>query len=498
MARIDSLLSIAISQGANELRIGSNREPGIFAFGTPLRLNIPSMSDNVMRELMGDILSPEREEIIHTKGSIEAPYRSAKAGSFMVTISSRPNGLEAVFVSVGEYDRAEPAVSTTTAAAPAMAHVTSRPVKPAPQPAYIAACGVNGGVLPSPLLDRLLARAYSIGASDLHLREGALPTARVDGRLSRFNDEQYVVMHDMFTWDDESEIRLARGDSIDASADITNIGRVRLHLYSTSEGPAAAVRILPIVAPSLKSLGLPLALDDLAMLPNGLVLLCGATGSGKSTTLAAIAQEALLRRSIMLVTLEDPIEYALTESSCSLVRRRWIGRDTADFASGLRDALREDPDVLLVGEMRDPETISLALTAAETGHLVLASIHSRSAASAVERIVDSYPSESQLQVRVQLAESLRAVVAQRLLPRAHGGGRVAAVEVLRGSRAVASMIRDGKTEQIATALQSGQREGMITLERCLANLVKARAIKAGDAKSAANDLDTLGVYLDKL
>jgi twitching motility protein PilT len=179
------------------------------------------------------------------------------------------------------------------------------------------------------------------------------------------------------------------------------------------------------------------------------------------------------------------------------VRRRWIGRDAPDFASGLRDALREDPDVILVGEMRDPETISLALTAAETGHLVLSSIHSRSTASAVERIVDSYPPERQRQVRVQLAESLRAVVAQRLLPRARGGGRVVAVEVLRGTRAVASLIREGKTEQLATALQSGQREGMITLERCLANLVQAGDLKIDDAKGAANDPDSLGVYLGK-
>lgn len=500
MARIDSLLSIAVDQGANELRIGSDREPGIFSFGAPLRLNIPSMSVNVMREMMGDILSAEREEIIRTKGSVEATYQSAKAGSFLVTISSRPDGLDAVFVSAGEHDIAEQDASPvmTATAARAMVDVTPYPVKPAQPAASTAACGVKGEVFPSPLLEILIARADSIGASDLHICEGSLPTLRIDGRLHRLDDVPAVVMHDMFKWDGDAEARLTQGGSVDAASDVMNIGRVRLHLYSTSKGLAAAVRILPTVAPSLRSLGLPLALDDLAMLPNGLVLLCGATGSGKSTTLAAIAQEALLRRSIMLVTLEDPIEYDLAESACSLVRRRWIGRDAPDFASGLRDALREDPDVLLVGEMRDQETISLAITAAETGHLVLTSIHSRSAASAVERIVDSYSPESRRQVRVQLAESLRAVVAQRLLPRAHGSGRVAAVEVLRGSRAVASMIRDGKMEQIATALQSGQREGMITLERCLANLVKARAIRADDAKSAANDPDTLGAYLDKL
>jgi twitching motility protein PilT len=254
------------------------------------------------------------------------------------------------------------------------------------------------------------------------------------------------------------------------------------------------------------------------MLPNGLVLVCGATGSGKSTTLAAIAQEALRRRSVLLVTLEDPIEYGLAPSSRSLVRRRWIGHDAPSFASGLRDALREDPDVILVGEMRDPETIGLALTAAETGHLVLASMHSRSAVSAIERIVDAYAPERQRQIHVQLADALRAIVAQRLVPRARadlaidaisqpnrglvargrsGGGRVPAIEVLRGNHAVACLIREGKTEQIASAIQSGRRDGMITLERCLADRVQAGEIKVEDARAVANDLDSLAVYLGK-
>jgi twitching motility protein PilT len=198
-----------------------------------------------------------------------------------------------------------------------------------------------------------------------------------------------------------------------------------------------------------------------------------------------------------LITLEDPIEYALAPSSRSILRRRWIGRDTPDYAHGLRDALREDPDVILIGEMRDPETIGLALTAAETGHLVLASIHSRGAASALERIVDAYAPERQRQVRVQLAEGMRAIVAQRLLPRARGAGRIPAVEVLRGTRAVASLVREGKTEQIATAIQSGKREGMVTLERCLADMVHAGDIRLEDARAVANDPDSLGTYLGK-
>jgi twitching motility protein PilT len=245
----------------------------------------------------------------------------------------------------------------------------------------------------------------------------------------------------------------------------------------------------------LSSLGLPVSIDDLAFAPHGLVLVCGATGSGKSTTLAALAQEALRRRSIVLVTLEDPIEFALAPGTASLVRRRLVGRDTPDFAGGLRDALREDPDVLLVGEMRDPETISLALTAAETGHLVFASIHSRSAASAIDRIVDSYPADGQAQIRVQLADSLRAILVQRLLPKARGGGRIAVVELLRGTHAVGSMIREGKTAQLPTLIQSGKREGMLSLERCLADRVQAGEIRAEDAKAAANDPGSLAQYL---
>jgi twitching motility protein PilT len=178
-----------------------------------------------------------------------------------------------------------------------------------------------------------------------------------------------------------------------------------------------------------------------------------------------------------------------------VARQRQIGRDVKDFATGLRDALREDPDVLLIGEMRDPETISLALTAAETGHLVLASLHSRSAASAVERIVDAYAPERQAQIRVQLADALRAVVAQRLVPRASGEGRVVAVEVLRGTHAVANAVREARTGSLQSAIQAGKKEGMIPLERCLAELVQRRHVLADDARAVANDPSALAAYL---
>jgi twitching motility protein PilT len=254
--------------------------------------------------------------------------------------------------------------------------------------------------------------------------------------------------------------------------------------------------VLPRVVPRLDELNFPVSLSELVQVPHGLVLVCGPTGSGKSATLAALAVEALRQRGGVLISLEDPIEYALgDEPGAGLVRQRQIGRDVRDFGSGLRDALREDPDILLIGEMRDTESISLALTAAETGHLVLASLHSRSAAATVERIVDSYAPERQQQIRVQLADALRAVIAQRLLPRAKGGGRVVALEILRGNHTVANLIREGKTAQIVSVIQAGKKDGMLPLERCLADLVRSGQITREVALAAGNDVSSLQSYL---
>jgi twitching motility protein PilT len=260
---------------------------------------------------------------------------------------------------------------------------------------------------------------------------------------------------------------------------------------------AAAIRLLPAHAPSLKSLNLPLSLESLAQVAHGLVLVCGATGAGKSSTLAALARQALENRSIVVVTLEDPIEFQLSSGPRSIVRQRQLRRDVPDFANGLREALRSDPDLILVGELRDAETIRLALTAAETGHLVLASLHSGSASSCVERIIDAYPNEQRSQIRVQLADALRAVVVQKLVPNARGQGRVPALEVLRVNHAVANVIREGKTAQLGTLIQSGSRDGMLSLERCLADFVQSGAVSVAAARDAANDQDSLSMYLGK-
>jgi twitching motility protein PilT len=513
MARIDSILGIVRQQGANELRVGVDREPRMFAGGVRKKLSIPATSEETLRTLLGEILSPEREAEMRTRGSAQMSYDAGPLGTYSVTLTARDAGFEVVLLSatalVGQVappaaaqplKPALPEARSGNLAPRAQPPLPAAPVQPQAPPAPIAERPPLTAATASDRLEQLLRRAIALTASDLHLAERETPFVRVDGTLARLDahdDEPIEDLAALLPLDSAMWSRVRGGDSVDLALEVPGAGRVRVHVYPSASGPVAAIRLLPPAAPSFASLNMPFAFDDLIDLPHGLVLVCGAAGSGKSTTLAALAEEALHRRSLVLVTLEDPIEYTLTPSPTSLLRRRQIGRDVRDFATGLRDSLRADPELLLLGELRDPETIALALTAAETGHLVLASMHSGSAASAVERIIDAFPAARQQQVRLQLAESLRAIVAQRLLRRARGEGRIPAVEVLRVTRAVASLIREGRTAQIASALQSGRREGMIALERCLADRVQAGEVRLEDAYAAANDSETLAIFLSR-
>jgi twitching motility protein PilT len=464
-------------------------------------------SDSELRHLMGELLSSERDEQLHAGKRVELAYDGGSLGAYHVVIAPRAGeeGFDAVFVLTRAREPAKaapalaptPGVGTSPASTPASAPASTPASALAPAPALAPA---HTPTL-SPDLANLLAHAAAMRASDVHVRAGEPAHVRVDGRLRPLTDDAGVDTEQLLAGclDAAALARLASGTSVDLALDVPDAGRFRVNVYRTGEGLAAAFRLLVGAAPALSSLKLPVPLDDIVDLPHGLVILCGPTGSGKTTTLAALAAEALRRRSVALITLEDPIEYVLrgVSPSGSLVRQRQIGRDVRDFATGLRDALREDPDVLVVGEMRDAESISLALTAAETGHLVLTSLHSRSTASAVERIVDTYPPERQVQVRVQLADALQVVVAQRLLPRARGSGRVVALEVLRVTHAVASAIREGKTAQIPGMVQSSRREGMIPLERCLADLVQSGTIALDTARAVANEPPSLESYLAK-
>jgi twitching motility protein PilT len=486
MARINSLLSILVDQNANELRLASDREPKMLAFGTPTRLAMPKMDGDTVRSFLTEIVTDEHQDALNASGQVETEYDAGAIGRFRVTLTQQNDGaIAAVFVRVQQ---------KTAAVAPTVA----LPAQIANESPRFEIAASSAPLTPEielpteapPMLQLLVANAHGRRASDIHLADHDHAFVRVDGRLQPLEGMAPTVEEVIGI-----DLKLARRRSIETAFDVPRIGRVRVHAYLTANGAAVAIRIVPAHAPTFESLQMPVAFDDVVGLPHGLVIVCGATGSGKSTTLAALAQAAMSKRSVVLVTLEDPIEYALDPAEGSLLRRRQIGRDVADFASGLRDALREDPDVLLVGEMRDPETIGLAITAAETGHLVLASLHSRGAASAIERIVDAHPEESRAQVRVQLAGSLRAIIGQTLLRRARGGGRIPAVEVLRNNHAIAALIRDGRTSQIASAIQAGRREGMIALERSLADRVRAQEVTLDEARAAANDPDSLTAYL---
>ncbi len=506
MARIDSILSIIDRQGANELRLGSDREPQMFADGVQKRLVMPKTTTETLRELLGELLPAEREQTLVSEGKVQFIHEASGLGPFRVVMTRRgPVGQgHALEIDVTFMRGKGKVAPATVPASPDKAGAARAPVEPPTHPIQppvvnVASSADEG---PSPELAALLGRAMALRASDVHLMDGEAPVVRVDGKLRAATGEPGTDVPRLLGQALAGEVRrrLALGASANLGFNFGSGGRCRMNVYQASNGLAAAIRLLPATPPALADLGLPMPLDPLVDLPHGLVLFCGATGSGKSTTLAALAQEALRRRPGMLITLEDPIEYVLSaRGACGVVRQRQVGRDVKDFATGLRDALREDPDVLFIGEMRDPETISLALTAAETGHLVLTSLHSRSAASAVERIVDSYPPERQHQIRVQLADALRVVVAQRLVPRAgHGSGsagRVPAIEVLRVTHAVASAIREAKTAGIQSAIQAGKREGMLPLERCLADLVQRREISVDDARAAANDPAALASYL---
>ncbi len=337
-------------------------------------------------------------------------------------------------------------------------------------------------------LDRYIKYAWSSGGSDVLLLADSRPLVRIDGLMAPMADEpvqdegairkhleQLVSAAKLAEFDEEGEIDFTIGWDQKA--------RLRGNAFYQRGMPTIALRLIPEQIPTFDDLGVPPAVRNLAELHQGLVLFTGPTGSGKSTSLASIVHWINAHRPCHILTIEDPIEY-VHPSQTAAVSQREVGTDTKTFERALRSALREDPDVILVGEMRDPESIAITLTLAETGHLVLSTLHTNDAAQALDRIVDVFPAERQAQVRIQLAGSLQAIVAQRLVPRV-GGGMVAAFEVLMATTAVRNLIREGKSRQLRNNMTLGQSEGMQTLEMSLSALVHAGLIAYEDAVAVA-------------
>jgi twitching motility protein PilT len=350
-------------------------------------------------------------------------------------------------------------------------------------------------------IDALLERMVARNASDLHVTVGTPPAMRVHGALERYQDvpdlspdDTHQMLYRILSTEQQKLLEINR--QIDFAHSIPGLARFRVNVFFQRGTLGAAFRLIPADIKTLEELGIPTTLHALTEKPRGLVLVTGPTGSGKSTTLAALIDEINRKRSEHILTIEDPVEFVHRHKRC-IVNQREIGPDASSFAEALRAALREDPDVILLGEMRDLETISTAITAAETGHLVFATLHTQSAPSTVDRIIDAFPAVQQEQVRVQLAATLQGVCTQALLPTPDGMGRVPALEILFPDDAVRNLIRQGKVEQVYSVMQTSTSKGMQTMEQALADLVLRGIVELDDALSRSSRPDQLFGLLER-
>lgn len=343
--------------------------------------------------------------------------------------------------------------------------------------------------------------AKDAGASDVHLTVGIPPKMRVNGELVNMEFERLLPPDTQAVADsimnDAQKRKLEEKGEVDMSFSIPQVGRYRVNVYHQRGSVAMAFRLVGTTIPSPDTLGIPTSVVELSQRKRGLVLVTGPTGSGKSTTLASIIDNINKTRDAHVITLEDPIEY-LHSHQMSMVNQREIGIDSHSYAGALRAALREDPDVILVGEMRDFETISVAITAAETGHLVLSTLHTIGAASTVDRIIDVFPPDQQQQIRVQVANVLEAVISQQLIPTKDGKGRVAAFEVMHANHAVRNLIREGKSHQLMSIIQTNARMGMMTMDDAIINHYYCNRISYEDAVEFAQDVEGMKIKLNNM
>jgi len=354
-------------------------------------------------------------------------------------------------------------------------------------------------------LVQILKQAVSSGASDIHLVIGKPPMMRVDGVIQEVpgfpvlnGDESKRLIYSILY--EEQRARFEDNWELDCSFAVTGFARFRVNVLLQKNGVEAVMRVISSKIPTPEQLRLNDAIIRMSELPRGLVLVTGATGSGKSTTLAALMELVNQRRPDHILTVEDPIEFVYESKKC-IIRQREVGQNTKSFANALRGALRQDPDVILIGEMRDLETISLAITAAETGHLCFGTLHTKDAPSTIDRIIDVFPPHQQTQIRVQLAVALQGVVSQALLPRADGSGRVAAREIMVSTPAVSNLIREGKTHMLYQAIDTGAKAGMMSMDQALCNLVKQGLVELDEAVQRVSSLDVferlLGRKIDR-
>lgn len=494
MTAIPSLLRVMALRDAEAIILEVGKVPSLRRRGQIESLALPPLDAALLHEFAAPILAARSiAGIDNLEAAVTAPFSDREGGTYQVTIDRGHNGLRIVA-------RRAPAAAIAPAAAPTppspqASSATPRAPSPSPavdRPSVARPTATAHRPLDLARLARFLEPAIEVAsardASDIILSSGQVLHLRVAGRLTAVDDVPI----------DHAELAACLaglGDRHDASLEVGGV-RLRINAFDHLGGVGIAARLIRDRVPTLADLALPAELQSMIEQRDGLAIVCGPTGSGKSTTLAALVAELDRRRAAHVITLEDPIEYRFQPQRC-LIHQREVGTHTPSFAAGLRAALRETPDVILVGEMRDRDTIAAALTAAETGHLVLATLHASSAAGAIDRIIDVFPDTQQRQVRWQLASVLRTVVTQYLLPK-HGGGRAVAVEHVPVTPAVANIIRKGELQTLPTAINTGRDAGMISLERSLARLLEAGIVPAAAVKAIAADHDLLTALAGRL
>ncbi len=489
MSAIVSLLRVMTLRDAEAITLEAGKVPSLRRRGQVEPMAMPALDAQMLADFAGPLVGTSSLD----EGPLMVSFVDPDGLAYPVTVEKTPSGLRLVI------RRPAPAMKPKPAPAPAIAKPVAAPPVAASVPAApVAALPVASGdrARGIELLAHLLATPVSIArereGSDVLLSTGQAPRIRVDGRLENLD----------VTIDDAQLTECVRalategpGISADLSLDLDGV-RVRVNAFDHLNGCAVAARLVRERVPTLADLALPAELGNVVDQRDGLVLVCGPTGSGKSTTLASLIDLLDQRRAAHVITLEDPIEYRFAARRC-VIHQRELGTHIPTFAAGLRAALREAPDVILLGELRDRDTIAAALTAAETGHLVLATLHAPNAVGAIDRVIDAFPDTQQRQVRHQLAACLRTVVTQFLLPR-RDGGRAPAIELVPVTPAVCNIIRKGDLHTLPTAIQSGRDAGMIPLERSLAKLLDAGTVAPKVVQRIAADHDLLSSLANKL
>jgi twitching motility protein PilT len=478
---IERLVLAARQKGGERLELRSGKPAVLVSGDTHLQAGNAVIDGQGLAQWLEGVLGPERWVLFELGEEVTAV--AELAGEPRALRASRSDGFLQVALDL------------------AVAELRPQPSEPAPEPVLVpeAPRQPSAPVSLDRPLDRMLRRLVQLGGSDLHLSASMPPMIRLHGDMAALKDfpaplssEHILLMcEEIAPGPNRNEFR--KDNDTDLAYEIPGTARFRVNMFRDRRGVGAVFRQIPHKILTFEDLGLPDCARNLCMLHKGLVLVTGPTGSGKSTTLATMVDYVNEKRSDHIITIEDPIEFVHENKRC-LVHQREVYHHTESFKRALRAALREDPDVVLVGELRDLETMAIAIETAETGHLVFGTLHTTSAVSTVDRLIDQFPPDRQDQIRVMLAESLKGVIAQILLKRV-GGGRIAAYEILLGVPAISNLVREGKTFQIPTIMQTGKRLGMRTMTDSLAELVRSGQVEAQEALSKAVDKDGLRALL---